>query len=292
MAHHITGKAKLVGLLGYPISHSLSPQMHNTAFSHLGLPYAYLTFDTKEDNLEDVLKAMRVLNVAGFNVTMPNKTNVIPLLDEIAPEAQWIGAVNTVINDNGRLIGHNTDGKGYVQALREEGIDFEGKKFVVVGAGGGAKAVAIQLAADGAGEIVILNRHLEGAEIISNVIKDKIPTCKASALEFNADTLKEALKDADILVNTTSVGMTPNEDASIVTDPSVLRRELIVSDIIYKPAKTKLLKMAEAAGCRTINGFGMMIWQGAMAFKIWTGEDMPVDLVKQKFLQTLGAAGK
>jgi shikimate dehydrogenase len=266
--------------------------MHNTAFTHLGLGYAYLTFDTKEDNLADVMKAMRVLNVAGFNVTMPNKQNVIPLLDEVSPEAQWIGAVNTVLNDNGKLIGYNTDGKGYVQSLREAGIAFEGKKLVVVGAGGAGRAVAIQLAVDGAGEIVILNRSLDEAEEIFNVIESKIPTCKANALELNEENLKDVLKDADILINATSLGMTPHEDKSIITDPSVLRRELIVSDVVYKPAKTKLLKMAEAAGCRTINGFGMMIWQGAMAFKIWTGEDMPVDLVKQKFLETMGSTGK
>ncbi|MBB6215269.1 shikimate dehydrogenase [Anaerosolibacter carboniphilus] len=292
MAHHLNGKAKLVGLLGYPISHSLSPQMHNTAFSHLGLGYAYLTFDTKEDNLDDVVKAMRVLNVKGFNVTMPNKANIIPLLDEVAPEAQWIGAVNTVLNDNGKLIGYNTDGRGYVQSLREAGIAFEGKRIVMAGAGGAGKAVAVQLAVDGAKEIVILDMVADMAAALSNTINEKIPSCKTQGLAFSDENLKEALQTADILVNCTPLGMTPHEDKSIIADPSVLRRELIVSDVVYKPAKTKLLKMAEAAGCRTINGFGMMIWQGAMAFKIWTGEDMPVDLVKQKFMETLGAAGK
>lgn len=287
MTPNITGKTKLVCLLGYPISHSLSPQMHNTAFNYLELGYAYLAFDTKKDELENVVKAMRVLNVSGFNVTMPHKQNIIPLLDEVSLEAQWIGAVNTVHNDNGKLVGYNTDGKGYIKSLKEADIAFEGKKLVLVGAGGAARAVAVQLAIDGAGEIVILNRHIAGAEKIRNIISHKIPACKVSALEFNQENLKEALKDADILVNTTSLGMNDQEDKSIVSDPSVFRRELIVSDIIYNPAKTKLLKMAEAAGCRTINGFGMIIWQGAMAFKIWTGEDMPVDLVKQEFLANM-----
>lgn len=292
MAHHLNGKAKLVGLLGYPISHSLSPQMHNTAFSHLGLGYAYLTFDTKEDNLNDVVKSMRVLNVKGFNVTMPNKANIIPLLDEVSPEAQWMGAVNTVLNDNGKLIGYNTDGRGYVQSLREAGIAFEGKKIVVAGAGGAGKAVCVQLAVDGAREIVILDMNEEAAVALSNTINEKIPSCKAEGMGFSDENLKEALRTADMLTNCSPLGMTPHEDKSIIADPSVLRRDLIVSDVVYKPAKTKLLKMAEAAGCKTINGFGMMIWQGAMAFKIWTGEDMPVDLVRQKFMETLGVGGK
>lgn len=280
MANNITGRTRLIALLGHPVSHSISPQMHNIAFDHLGLDYAYLAFDTKEKNLEKIVEAMKVLNVAGFNVTMPNKQSIMQFLDEVSKEAEWIGAVNTVHNDNGKLIGYNTDGKGYVQSLREENIDFVGKKIVIVGAGGAARAICIQLAIDGAGEIAILNRSLAKAKEIRDIISEKLSECSVSALEFNDRNLKEALEDGSILINATSLGMDHHEDKSILSDPKVLKRDLVVSDLIYKPDKTRLLKLAEAAGCKTINGFGMVIWQGAMAFKLWTGEDMPVDLVK------------
>lgn len=282
MNHWITGKTKLIGLLGYPISHSLSPTMHNAAFSHLGLDYAYLTFDTKEDNLADVITAMRVLNVRGFNVTMPNKKNVLPLLDEVSAEARMIGSVNTVLHENGRLIGYNTDGKGYVQSLIEKGVFVTGKKIVIAGAGGASRSVAIQLAVDGAAEVVILNRTLEKAAEICNVIQKNISTCKVEALELTEENLGQKLSEADIFINSTALGMHPLEDKSVVTDPGMLHRELIVTDLIYKPSKTKLLEIAEGAGCKVINGLGMMIWQGAAAFKIWTGVDMPVDYIKRE----------
>jgi len=287
LAHHITGKGRLVGLLGSPIKHSLSPQMHNLAFSHMGLPYAYIAFDANESNLEEIVKAMRALNVVGFNVTMPNKQSIIPLLDEVSPEAEWIGAVNTVHNDNGRLIGYNTDGKGYVQSLIEASIEFKDRKVTILGAGGSCRAIAIQLAIEGVREIEIINRHVSKASDIKNIINKKIPSCLVYANELSDSSLINSLRDSDILINTTSIGMEPNEDTSIIVDPRAFRRDLVVSDIIYKPSRTKLLKMAEASGCRTINGFGMMIWQGALAFKIWTGYDMPTELVKDKFLSSM-----
>lgn len=282
MNHWITGRTKLIGLLGYPISHSLSPTMHNAAFAYLGLDYAYLTFDTKEDNLADVVTAMRVLNVRGFNVTMPNKKNVMQLLDEVTPEARMIGSVNTVLHENGRLIGYNTDGKGYVHDLVEKGIFVTGKRIVMAGAGGAARSVAIQLAVDGAAEIVILNRTADKAVEICNVIRKNVSTCKAEAVELDENKLKEKLKEADIFINSTGLGMHPNEDQSVISSPDMLHQDLIVTDLIYKPSKTKLLRIAEQAGCKAINGLGMMIWQGAEAFKIWTGVDMPVDYIKNE----------
>ena len=278
----ISGRTRLIGLLGYPISHSLSPKMHNSAFSYLGLEYAYLTFDTKEDNLEEVIRAMRALNVRGFNVTMPIKKNVLHLLDEVTPEAQMIGSVNTVLHENGKLIGYNTDGKGYVHDLMERGIEVKGKRFVLAGAGGAARSVAIQLAVDGASEIVIFNRTLEKAVEICNIIEKNIFTCKVEALELDENKLWEKLKTADVFINSTGLGMHPNEDQCVITNPGILHKDLIVTDLIYKPSKTKLLKMAEQAGCKAFNGLGMMIWQGAAAFKIWTGVDMPVDYIKNE----------
>lgn len=225
---------------------------------------------------------MRTLDVAGFNVTMPNKQKVMPLLDEISQEAQVIGSVNTVLNDNGRLIGYNTDGKGYVKSLMDEGISVAGKKFVMAGAGGAARSIAIQLALDGAEEITILNRTLDAAEEICKTINKDIPNCKVAASDYNEDKLRQKLKEVDLFVNCTSLGMAPHEDKSIITNPDILHPDLIVSDIIYVPVKTKLLEMAEKVGCKTINGLGMMIGQGALAFKIWTGVDMPTDYVKEE----------
>ncbi|AOT70497.1 shikimate dehydrogenase [Geosporobacter ferrireducens] len=281
MQYCINGKTIPIGLLGYPIRHSRSPHMHNTAFQYLGLNYVYLAFEATEDSLAEAVKAMRVLDAAGFNVTMPNKQKVIPLLDEISPEAQLIGSVNTVRNDNGKLIGYNTDGRGYVKSLNEEGISIEGKKIVMVGAGGAARSVAIQLALDGAAELIIMNRSIEPAEEICNTIRANISNCKVEALELSNNILKQKLQEADMLINSTPLGMHPHEDKSIIPDPEMLHPKLIVSDLIYDPVKTKLLEMAEQVGCKTINGLGMMIWQGALAFKIWTGVEMPTDYIKE-----------
>lgn len=281
MKYTISGYTRLVGLLGYPVRHSYSPHMHNAAFQHLGLDYVYLVFEVNDDNLKEAIAAMRTLDVVGFNVTMPNKQNVIPLLDEVSEEARLIGSVNTVVNRDGKLIGYNTDGKGYVMALRDEGISPEGKSVVIAGAGGASRSVAIQLALDGAKEITILNRTLDAAEEIVNIIKENIPACKATAAGYNDEKLKEQLKETDLFINCTSLGMHPHEDKSIISNPDMLHPDLIVSDVIYSPPKTKLLEMAEKVGCKTLNGLGMMIGQGALAFKIWTGEDMPTDYIKE-----------
>lgn len=284
MKYSISGYTRLVGLLGYPIRHSRSPHMHNMAFQYLGLNYAYLVFEVKEDNLKDSIAAMKILDVAGFNVTMPNKSNVIPLLDEVSPEAKLIGSVNTVLNDKGRLIGYNTDGKGYVMALADEGITPQGKRIVMAGAGGAARSVAIQLALDGAEEIIILNRALDAAEEICNTINSNISTCKTYASGYDDEILKKQLIEADLFINCTPLGMHPHEDKSIISDPAILHPNLVVSDIVYSPAKTKLMELAEGAGCKTFNGLGMMIGQGALAFKIWTGENMPIDYIKEIIL--------
>lgn len=281
---NIDASTKLLGVIGSPIAQSISPRMHNLAFSYLGLNYVYLAFDVDNNNLEDAINALRTLDVKGFNVTMPNKKKVIPLLDEISIEAQMIGSVNTVLNDNGKLIGYNTDGKGYVRSLREEGIDINGSKIVIVGAGGATSSVAIQLALDGAKEIYIMNRTYESALQITEKIQANIPTCKSIALELDESKLHEVLYDKDILINSTSIGMSPREDECIISSPEILYTNLIVSDLIYKPRKTKLLSYGEEKGCKIINGIGMVICQGAEAFKIWTGQEMPVKYIYEKLM--------
>lgn len=280
MGNRIQGTTTLVGLLGYPLKHSRSPHMHNTAFEKLGLDYVYMAFEVQDGFIKEGLDAMKILNARGCNVTMPHKHKVVELLDEVSEDARIIGSVNTVFNDNGKLIGYNTDGRGFVKALDEDGVDFKDKKIVMVGAGGAARAVAIQLAFDGAGEIVMMNRTLSTAEEIMDTINTNIPTSKGRALEIDETVLKEELKDAAILINCTSLGMKSTIDQSIISTPDTLHKDLFVADIVYDPLKTKFLSIAEEAGCRTMNGISMMIYQGALAFKIWTGEDMPVEHIK------------
>ena len=284
----IDGRTKLLGLLATPIGHSLSPAMHNMSLRKLGLNYAYMAFEVGNEQLEDVVTGMRALNVRGFNVSMPNKTKIGPLLDELSPAAQFTGAVNTVVNENGKLIGHITDGTGYMRALKEAGISIIGKKMVLMGAGGAATAIAIQAALDGVAEIAIFNRDDEyyaraekNVDIINNQMEGV--TCKATVHRLeDLDALKAAIAEADILTNGTGVGMKPLEGQSLIPDASWLRPELIVSDVVYIPRKTRLLEMAEEAGCRTINGLGMMLYQGAKAFEMWTGQEMPVEYVKEQ----------
>lgn len=282
MANRIQGTTTLVGLLGYPLKHSKSPHMHNTAFEALGLDHVYMAFEVQEGHIKEGLDAMRILNAEGCNVTMPHKKKVLEYLDDISNDAKIIGSVNTVKNDNGRLTGYNTDGRGFVKALEENNVEFKGKKIVLAGAGGAARAVATQLAYDGAKELVLFNRTLSSAEEIIDNINKNIPTCKGIALEMDEEVLKKEIEDAAILVNCTSLGMKATIDEAIISSPEALRKDLFVADIVYDPAQTKLLKMAEQAGCRYMNGLMMMIWQGAIAFKIWTGKDMPVDLIKKE----------
>ncbi|NLX61293.1 MAG: shikimate dehydrogenase [Tissierellia bacterium] len=284
MTNRIQGTTKLMGLIGYPLKHSKSPHMHNTAFEALGLDYVYLAFEIKDGYLKEALDALKILNVEGFNVTMPHKTKIIEYLDEIAPDAKIIGAVNTVKYEEGRLIGYNTDGRGFVKSLEEKGVEFKGEKIVLVGGGGAARAVASQLAFEGAGEIVLFNRTLSKAEEIVGNINKNVPDCESRALELNESLLIEEIQDAKLLVDCTSLGMKDTIDQSIISSPDYLPKDLFVADIVYGPYKTKLLKIAEEAGCRYMNGLMMMIWQGAIAFKIWTGKDMPIKLIKEEIL--------
>lgn len=281
----INGKTQLIGLIASPVSQSLSPTMHNMAFRKLGLNYAYMAFDVGPDQLTDVITGIRALNIRGFNVSMPNKMRILPLLDELSPAAEFMGAVNTVVNDNGKLVGHNTDGIGYMRSLKEAGITYAGKKMTLLGAGGAGTAVAIQAALDGIAEISIFNREdeffpraIRNAEIINEQIKDR--ACKVTVYRLeDSEKLKAEISSSDLLTNATSVGMKP-EGQSLIVESSWLRPDLIVSDVIYNPGKTRLLEQAETVGCHVINGLGMMLWQGAQAFEMWTGQEMPVEYVK------------
>lgn len=284
MAERLSAKTLLIGLMATPIRHSLSPTMHNEAFAKLGLDYAYLAFEVGNEALEDAVKSIRALGMRGSNVSMPNKQKIIPYLDKLSPAAELVGAVNTVVNDNGILTGHITDGTGFMRSLIEADVDVIGKKMTIIGAGGAATAICIQAALDGVKEIAIFNRQDECFEnaLRTVAIINERTECQATLFDL-ADTksLGQEMTDSAIFVNGTGVGMKPFEGESLITDPTILRSDLIVADVIYKPAKTKLLEMAEARGCKTVNGLGMMLFQGAAAFEMWTGQEMPVDHIKE-----------
>ena len=282
----ITGHTKLTGLLGSPVSHSISPQMHNEAFRQLGLDYIYLAFDVKEDSMPKVVDGLRGMNVRGFNVTMPDKNIMATLCDKLSPASQIIGAVNTVVNDNGVLTGHITDGTGYMRALQAEGHNIIGKKMTMLGAGGAATAIFVHAALDGVSEISIFSRHgkfYERAEKIIEKLRERT-SCKLRLFDYEDEAvLKREIYESAILTNGTSVGMAPNTDASIITDISMFHSDLIVSDVIYNPRETRFMRLAKEVGCPVYNGLGMLLYQGAEAFTIWTGKEMPVDIVREKY---------
>ena len=285
MAERISGHTELIGLIATPIRHSSSPKMHNEAFAKLGLDYAYLAFEVGTEQLEDTIKGFRAMNIRGCNVSMPNKTVVHKYLDKLSPAAELCGAVNTVVNDNGVLTGHITDGIGYMSALKDAGIDIIGKKMTIVGAGGAATAIQVQAALDGVSEISIFNRKDEfyaNAEQTVKKLREKT-NCIVNLYDLSdLDKLKEEISTSVILTNATGVGMKPLEGQTYIPDPSFLREDLIVSDIVYSPRETALLKMAKEAGCKkTMNGLGMMLFQGAAAFEMWTGKPMPIEYMKE-----------
>lgn len=284
MAERITGHTELIGLIATPIRHSSSPRMHNEAFAKLGLDYAYLAFEVGTEDLEDTIKGFRAMKVRGSNVSMPNKTVVHKYLDKLSDAAEMCGAVNTIVNDNGVLTGHITDGIGYMSGLKDAGIDIIGKKMTIVGAGGAATAIQVQAALDGVKEISIFNRKDEFYERAQKTVKDinEKTNCKATLYDLDdLDKLKEEIASSYIFTNATGMGMKPLEGQTYIPDKSFLRKDLIVTDVVYAPAETALLKMAKEVGCKTLNGFPMMLFQGAAAFKLWTNQDMPIEHVKE-----------
>lgn len=282
----ITGHTVLTGLLGSPVSHSISPMMHNESFKQLDLDYVYLAFDVGVDGMESAVNGLRTLGVRGFNVTMPGKNIMPTLCDKLTPAAEISGAVNTVVNDNGVLTGHTTDGIGYMRAVQDAGHDIIGKKMTLLGAGGASTAIFVQAALDGVSEISIFNnrsKNFERAEKIINQLTERT-SCKVKLYDFEDESiLRREIGESAILINGTSVGMAPDTDRSIITDKTMFHKDLIVSDLIYNPRETKMMRLAKEAGCQTFNGLYMLLYQGAEAFKIWTGQDMPVDIIKKKY---------
>ncbi len=262
--------------------------MHNAAFEELNLDLVYLAFRVRKEELRDAIAGARSLDVHGLNVTMPHKNAIMKHLDEIDSTARSIGAVNTILNAGGKLVGYITDGIGAINALKENGVGLEGKKMLLLGAGGAGKAIAFH-AAQEAEELKILNRTAQKAKELAEVLRKKFDK-KISGNSLSSELLKKELEDADILVNATSVGMHPHVDQSLV-DPSWLRPELCVMDIIYNPLETKLAKDAKSMGAKVVSGVEMLVYQGAASFEIWTNRSAPVKVMKQAILNKLSKLG-
>ncbi|EGT3811248.1 shikimate dehydrogenase [Clostridioides difficile] len=281
----ISGRTGLFALIGTPVGHSKSPVMYNYSFKKLDLDYRYLAFDITVDKVKEALLAIKTFNIKGANVTMPCKSAVTEYMDELSPAARIIGACNTIVNDNGKLVGHITDGVGYVRNLKENGVEVKGKKITIMGAGGAATAIQVQCALDGAREISIFNPkddfYKRAEQTVENIKKD-VPECVVNLYDLeDTNKLYEEIESSDILTNATLIGMKPYDNETNIKDTSVLRKDLIVTDVVYNPKKTKMIEDAEANGCKAIGGLGMLLYQGAEAFNLYTGLEMPVEEVNE-----------
>lgn len=282
----ITGHTRLACLLGDPVEHSISPAMHNEAFQQLDIDCRYLAFQVGTDTLPEVVDALKKMNVLGFNLTMPDKNKICELCDELTPAVKIGGAANTVVNRNGKLVAYTTDGIGFMDACKASGFHIIGKKMTLLGAGGAARAILIQAALDGVAEITVFSRRNSKWEQTEELIArlNQETSCKVHHYDYDdPSVLKAEIQSSAVLVNGTSVGMAPDVDACVIEDVSCFHKDLMVYDVIYNPEETKLLRLARKAGCATANGLYMLLYQGAAAFEIWTGQKMPVDIIKEKY---------
>ena len=280
--NRIDSNTLLFGVIGNPIRHSKSPIMMNRAFRETGINGVYAAFHVTGDRIADFAAGVRAMGIQGVNVTIPHKLDIMSVLDEIDPGARAIGAVNTIVNDAGRLIGYNTDGIGYVRSLKEEAEnELAGKRIVVIGAGGAARGIVYALTNEKPARITIANRSVDRAKELASSFQDL-----AQIDAISNEELQEACRQADIVINTTSVGMFPNIDETPV-DADWLKPGAVASDLIYNPLKTKFLQQAEQRGCRIHGGLGMFIYQGAYAFEYWTGQPAPVAAMRETVLAAL-----
>ena len=279
---NIKGSTNIVGLIGHPVEHSFSPPMHNAAFEKLGMDYAYVAFDVEPQNLKSAIDGAKSLGIRGLNVTIPHKIEVMQYLDEIDEVAGMIGAVNTI--DFKDMKGYNTDGIGAVRAI-EEVTSIKDKNVVIAGAGGASRAISFYIAKYGASRLTILNRNVEKAQKLASDVSNSglIGDVKADSISEIAS----ILDDADILINTTPVGMHPNVNDEPIASASDMHEDLVVFDAVYNPNETGLLKEAVKAGAEPVFGIKMLLYQGAESFRIWTGADAPVDAMEDALRKTI-----
>lgn len=283
----ISGKTRVLGIIGHPVEHTSSPAMHNAAIAALGLEYVYTAFPVRPEELGPAIAGMRALNFRGLNVTVPHKVGVMALLDEISPEARAIGAVNTIDHREGRLIGHNTDAYGVMQSLRlDGGLETLPSRVALLGAGGAARAILYALLQRPEVEhIALLNRTAEKAAALAASLDPEGKRVQPGVLDASSG---EQVAAAGLLINSTSIGMHPHPDASPLPNPACLHTGMVVLDIVYNPLETLLLRQARQAGARPVDGLGMLARQGARAFAIWTGVEPPVEVMRAAALERLG----
>jgi shikimate dehydrogenase len=284
----ISGKTRVCGVIGDPIEHTLSPTIHNAAFNHLKLDFVFLAFNVKAAELENAIRGMHGLGIHGLNVTMPHKGTVIAYLNDVDPTVKFLGSANTILNKDGKLHGFSTDGAGALKALRENGVELSDKRVLLLGAGGAAKALAFSLVKE-VGELVVLNRAAEKAKKLAEAIGRTLNK-KIVGDGLSPEVLAENLRDSDVLINATKVGMHPEANQSIVPS-QLLKTNLTVMDIVYNPVETKLAIDAKAAGAKVISGVEMLIHQGAASFEIWTGRSAPIEIMRRAALNKLSAGG-
>jgi shikimate dehydrogenase len=279
-------KAELVGVFGYPVAENPTIVMQEAGFRAIGLNWRYLTIEVRPEQLADAVRGLRAFNMAGINLTIPHKVTVLQYLDGLSPEAELIGAVNTVVREGDRLIGHNTDGKGFVRSVREEaGMDPQGKRVVFLGAGGAARAMSVEMALAGAAHITIVNRTPERGRDLAALLQDRTPA-DAEFVPWQGEYSVPA--GTDILVNATSIGLFPDVEGVPAVDMSSIHPNLLVCDVIPNPPHTAFLRAAQARGARSLDGLGMLVGQGAIAFRMWTGVDAPVDVMRQALEEVFG----
>jgi shikimate dehydrogenase len=275
----LSGKTQLVGLIGWPVSHSVSPAMHNAAFAELGLDWCYVPLPVPVEPVErigEAVRGLRALGLRGANVTVPHKQAVMPHVDWLTPAAEAIGAVNTIrVEADGSLSGDNTDAPGFVADLRDYGVNPAGRHVLVLGAGGSARAVVYGLADAGCASIGLCNRTLDRAQTLAGEMGVRFPACPIAAHAV-PEGIHELAAQVDLIVNTTSLGMTPHVEGLPWPQETSFRAGQVVYDLVYNPPQTRLLRKAEADGAQPIGGLGMLIWQGALAFERWTGQSAPV----------------
>jgi shikimate dehydrogenase len=281
-------KAELVGVFGHPVAENPTIVMQEAAFQALGLNWRYLTIEVYPQDLAAAMQGLRAFNMRGINLTIPHKVEVLKYLDEISPAAQLMGAVNTVVRQGERLVGENTDGQGFMQSLRLDGrVDPVGKQIVVLGAGGAARAITVELALAGAAKITLVNRSGERGQALADLLNQKT---SVKAVYTTWDQPYALPEGSQVLVNATSIGLYPNVNDQPNLDYDTIRPGMIVCDVIPNPPRTPFLKQAQARGAHTLDGLGMLVYQGAIGFKLWTGLDAPVEVMRRALEQAFGEA--
>jgi shikimate dehydrogenase len=270
----VSGKTKITGIFGYPIEHTISPRMHNAGFNALNLDICYIAFKVRPEELSDAVKAIRALNMLGVNITIPHKESVVRMLDRIDEEASFIGAINTIVNSEGTLVGYNTDGRGFMRSLEEENIDIHGKEICIIGAGGAARAISYYLSID-AKKISIFDIDQNKAK---RLVNDLLKIRNNVFLSKNIDNVS-----SDIIINATPLGLKSDDPPPLNTD--LISTETVVCDLVYK--KTNLIREAMKKGAKTLDGLGMLLWQGILAFELWTGITPPIDVMKKALMSEI-----